>query len=328
MSTTTRHTADSQVGADIAGATRRYLGLLDADQRGQAIHPETDDLRHHWGYAPGARPGLALGELRRDQRKAVHGMLATVLGPYAYTQAATVMALEDVLDQREGGHRDRHSGDYWTILFGTPDGAEPWGWRIEGHHLSVNVVVAGGRVSATPFFLGANPARVSYRGRVVSQPLQLEEELARELLDRMGPAARRLAVVSDLTPHDIRSSNSPRVEPSEPVGVTPAQLDRPSGELLADIVRLYLDRLRHELADQEFARIDRERLYFSWEGSLRRGEGHYYRIQGPELLVEYDNTFNDANHIHSVWRRPSGDFGTDLLAAHCEASRHAVAQNS
>lgn len=317
MSRTTDHTsADQFVAGAVADATRRFIGLLDAGQREHAMHAVADDeLRHRWAYEPGTRPGLGLGELRRDQRKAVHGMLTAVLSPHAYTQAAAVMALEDVLDQREGGHRDRHSGDYWTILFGTPDGDEPWGWRIEGHHLSVNVLVVDGRVSATPFFLGVNPARVTYRGRVAGQPLLFEEELPRELLDRMDPAARRLAVVSDLTPHDIRCGNSPRTVPSEPVGVTPAQLSRPARELLFDIVRLYLDRLRHELADKEFARIDRDRLHFSWEGSPRRGDGHYYRIQGPELLIEYNNTFNEANHIHSVWRRPSGDFGDDLLAA-------------
>lgn len=318
MPHTIHDAADDRVVAEVAAATRRFIGLLDGDQREHAMRADTDDeLRHRWAYEPGTRPGLALGDLRRDQRKAVHGMLTAVLSPHAYAQAATVMALEDVLDNREGGHRDRHSGDYWTILFGTPDGDEPWGWRIEGHHLSVNVLVADGRVSATPFFLGVNPASVTYRGRVIGQPLQLEEELPRELLDRMDPAARRLAVVSGLTPHDIRSSNSPRAVPSEPVGVTPAQLSRPARELLYDIVRLYLDRVRHELADREFARIDRERLHFSWEGSPRRGDGHYYRVQGPELLIEYDNTFNEANHIHSVWRRPPGDFGDDLLTAHC-----------
>ncbi|KOV79111.1 DUF3500 domain-containing protein [Nocardia sp. NRRL S-836] len=312
---------------DVADATRHYIGLLDGDQREHAIRAVTDDdLRHRWAYTPGDRPGLVLGDLRRDQRKAVHGMLATVLSSHAYAQVAAVMALEDVLDHREGGHRDRHSGDYWTVLFGTPGGDEPWGWRFEGHHLSVNVVVADGRVSATPFFLGANPARVTYRGRVVGQSLLLEEELARELLDRMGPTARRLAVVSDTAPHDIRTRNAPRVSPSDPVGVTPAQLGKQARELLVDIVRLYFDRLAFELADDEFAALDPERLHFSWEGSLRRGEGHYYRVQGPELLIEYDNTANEANHVHTVWRRHSGDFGDDLLAAHYDTSRHTVAR--
>ncbi|WP_394621702.1 DUF3500 domain-containing protein [Lentzea sp. JNUCC 0626] len=312
---------------DVADATRRYINLLAADERDEATRAITDDdLRHRWAYTPGTRPGLAFNDLHRDQRKAVHGMLATVLSPHAYAQAAAVMALEDVLDHREGGHRDRHQGDYWTVLFGTPGGDEPWGWRVEGHHLSVNVVVADGRVAATPFFLGANPARVTYRGRVVAQPLQLEEELARELLDRMGPTARGLAVVADTAPHDIRTGNAPRISPSDPVGVTPAQLGKPAAELFVDIVRLYLDRLSYELADEEFDRLDPDRLHFSWEGSLRRGEGHYYRVQGPDLLIEYDNTANEANHVHTVWRRHSGDFGDDLLAAHYDTSRHTVAR--
>ncbi|MEU4802443.1 DUF3500 domain-containing protein [Actinosynnema sp. NPDC023587] len=301
---------------EIAEATRGVIDLLDERQRVAALRAVTDDdLRRTWAYTPGPRPGVVLGELRRDQRKAVHRLLSCVLSPHAYAQVMAVMAWEDVLDDREGGHRDRHQGDYCTVLLGEP-GDDPWGWRFEGHHLSISVVVADGRVSATPFFLGANPARVTYRGRTVAQPLRLEEELARELLDRMGRTARGLAVVGDRPPPDLLSGNLPRLGDIEPRGVTPAQLDRPSRGLLVGLVRYYLDRLHGDLADDEFDQLDLDRLHFAWEGSSRRGEGHYYRIQGPELLIEYDNTANDANHAHSVWRRRSGDFGEDLLAAH------------
>jgi hypothetical protein len=307
---------------EIAEATRGFLDLLDDGQRAVAVRAMSDDdLRKRWAYTPGERPGVVYGSLGRDQRKAVHRLLSCVLSPHAYAQASTVMALEDVLDDREGGLRDRHQGDYWAVLLGEP-GDEPWGWRVEGHHLSVSVVVADGRVSATPFFLGANPARTSYRGRTVLQPLRLEEELARELLDRMGRTARGLAVVADTPPPDLRTGNSPRVGDREPAGVTPGQLDRASRGLLVGLVRYYLDRLHSDLADEEFDALDLERLHFAWEGSAKRGDGHYYRIQGPELLIEYDNTANDANHAHSVWRRRSGDFGDDLLAAHRASVRH------
>ncbi|MFD1146292.1 DUF3500 domain-containing protein [Saccharothrix hoggarensis] len=307
---------------EIAEATRGFLDLLDDGQRATAVRDVSDDdLRTRWAYTPGPRPGVVYGDLTRDQRKAVHRLLACVLSPHAYAQTAAVMALEDVLDDREGGHRDRHQGDYWTVLLGEP-GDGPWGWRVEGHHLSVNVVVADGRVSATPLFLGANPARTTYRGRTVAQPLRLEEELARELLDRMGRTARGLAVVSDTPPADLKTGNSRRVGDLDPVGVTPAQLDRASRGLLVGLVRYYLDRLHSDLADEEFHALDLDRLHFSWEGSAKRGEGHYYRVQGPELLIEYDNTANDANHAHSVWRRRSGDFGDDLLAAHHASVRH------
>ncbi|QFZ17508.1 DUF3500 domain-containing protein [Saccharothrix syringae] len=302
---------------EIAEATRGFLETLDDAQRAAAVRAVSDDdLRRRWAYTPGPRPGLVYGDLTRGQRKAVHRLLARVLSPHAYAQVTAVMALEDVLDDREGGHRDRHQGDYWTVLFGEPGGDEPYGWRVEGHHLSLSVVVADGRVSATPFFLGANPARTTYRGRTVAQPLRLEEELARELLDRMGPTARGLAVVADTPPPDVRTGNAPRVVGVEPAGVAFGQLDRPSRDLLVGLARCYLDRLHGDLADEEFDALDPERLHFAWEGSARRGEGHYYRLQGPELLIEYDNTANGANHAHSVWRRGSGDFGDDLLAAH------------
>ncbi|HEV7907198.1 MAG TPA: DUF3500 domain-containing protein, partial [Pseudonocardiaceae bacterium] len=156
--------------AEITEAARALLDDLDEQQRAASVRPVTDDdLRHRWAYTPGERAGVVLGDLSRPQRKAVHRLLATVLSPHAYAQATTIMALEDVLDHREGGHRNRHNGDYWTVLFGTPGADEPWGWRVEGHHLSVNVVVAEGKVSATPFFLGANPARVTYGDASVVQ---------------------------------------------------------------------------------------------------------------------------------------------------------------
>jgi hypothetical protein len=259
---------------------------------------------------------VVLGELDRPRRKAVHRLLASVLSPHAYAQVATVMALEDVLDHREGGDRDRHQSDYSLVLFGTP-GDDPWGWRFEGHHVSVNVVVVDGRVSATPFFLGANPAHTTYGGHTVVRPLALEEELPRLLLDRMGAEHRLTAVVSDRAHGDLKTLNAPRLGTVlEPVGIALSSLNGEAHELFTGLVRYYLDRLRPDLAAAEFDRLDLDRVHFAWEGSSKPGEGHYYRIQAPELLLEYDNTQGGANHVHSVWRRRSGDFGDDLLAAH------------
>lgn len=309
---------------ELTGATRAFHDGLDERLRAASVRPVTDDeLRHRWAYTPGERPGAVYGDLARPQRKAVHRMLASVLSPHAYAQVAAIMALEDVLDDREGGHRDRHHGDYWTVLFGMPGGDEPWGWRFEGHHISVSVIVVDRQVSATPVFLGANPAVTAYEGRSVLQPLRLEEELARQLLDRVGVAGRRLAVVSGTAPQDLRTLNSPRVHSSvEPLGVALSQVDGSARELMTGLVRLYLDRLHGDLADAEFARIDPDRLHFAWEGSAERGGGHYYRVQAPELLIEYDNTAHGANHVHSVWRRHSGDFGEDLLAQHYAQASH------
>jgi hypothetical protein len=298
-------------------AARSFTASLDERQRATALRPITDDdLRHRWAYTPGPRAGVVLGELDRGRRKAVHHLLASVLSRHAYAQVATVMALEDVLDHREGGDRDRHQGDYSLVLFGTP-GDDPWGWRFEGHHVSVNVVLVDGRVSATPFFLGANPAHTTYGGHTVVRPLALEEELPRLLLDRMGAEHRLTAVVSDRAPDDLKTRDASRLGAViEPVGVALSSLDGEAHDLLTGLVRYYLDRLRPDLAAAEFDRLDLDRVHFAWEGSAKPGEGHYYRIQTPDLLIEYDNTQGGANHVHSVWRRRSGDFGDDLLAAH------------
>jgi hypothetical protein len=256
-------------------------------------------------------------------RKAAHRLLATVLSEHAYAQAMTVVALEEVLDRREGWHRGRHSGDYWVNVFGDPAGAGPWSWRFEGHHLSVSATVAGGLVSATPVFLGANPAHVSYAGRTVSRPLAPEEDLARALLAELGPAGRAAAVVAPGAPPDIRTGTSPRAgEPIEPLGVPAARISPGARAVLGQLVALYLERLVPELAAREAERVFAGELHFAWEGPQTPGTRHYYRVQGDDLLIEYDNTTQDGNHAHTVLRRPRSDFGDDVLAAHYRQVPH------
>jgi len=306
------------VTGGIAAAAARLLAALDEDQRGRVQYPFTEDeLRRRWAYWPQRRPGLSFGDLTREQRKAVHRLVAATLSPHGYAQAATIMAFEDVLDAAEGGRRDRHGTDYWIVVFGDPALGEPWGWRFEGHHLSVNVTARDGRVSTTPCFFGSNPAAVRHRGAVVLQPLAREESLARALLEEMGPSGRRLAVVADTPPDDLHTGAAARVAgPVQPPGVPIGRLTGQAAELLRDLLRLYLDRLRPDVTAPERAGLDAADLHFAWEGGLAVGAGHHYRIQGPNLLVEYVNTANDANHVHTVLRRPLTDFGDDPLTGH------------
>jgi hypothetical protein len=178
------------------------------------------------------------------------------------------------------------------------------------------MTVAGQQVSPAPVFFGANPACVSYAGHPVSRPLGPEEDLVRALLDAMGPQLRSAAVVADGPPADIRSGTSPRAGQSiEPPGVPASGLGPAARALLAQLVALYLDRLPAELAAGQAARLDGSELHFAWEGPLTPGARHYYRVQGDDLLIEYDTTA-DGNHAHTVLRRPRSDFGDDMLAAH------------
>jgi hypothetical protein len=299
-------------------ATTALLAALDGAQRALAARPFDDDAARRWiEYRPLPRPGVCIADLDRAGRKAAHRLLATALSPHAYAQAIVIMALEEVLDRREGWRRGRHSGDYWVTVFGDPDRDDRWSWRFEGHHLSVTMTVAGGEVSPAPVFLGANPACVSYAGRPVSRPLAPEEDLAQALLAAMGPAGRAVAIVSDHAPADIRSATSPRATALiEPVGLSAGRLGPTSRALLHQIVGLYLERLPDELAVREMARVAAGELHFAWEGPTALGQRHYYRIQGEDLLIEYDNTSDDGNHAHTVLRRPYSDFGDDVLAAH------------
>jgi hypothetical protein len=227
-----------------------------------------------------------------------------------------IVSLEEVLDRQEGWRRGRHSSDFWVVVYGDPR-EDAWAWRFEGHHLSVTMTVTDGEIHPTPVFLGANPASVRYAGRPVVRPLAAEEDLARELLAAMDPAARDAAVVAGDPPPDIRSGPAPRAgDRITPLGVPGGRLSPTARALLAQLTLLYLDRLPAGLAAREAARIEPAELHFAWEGTTRPGHGHYYRIQGPDLLIEYDNTANDANHVHSVLRRPRADFGGDALAAH------------
>jgi hypothetical protein len=257
----------------------------------------------------------------RAAAKAVHHLLTTAVSPPTHARVAVITGLEDVLDESEGGRRGRHAGDYWTALFGEP-GTDVWGWRFEGHHVSINVTLSGGEIATTPFFLGANPATVADEGgRTVSRPLGPEEDLAVALLASLDGPQRERAVTSGEAPPDILSREEPDLADVDALRVAdglPAAALRPDQMLLLrTLAGIYVNRLSTDLAEPLLARLDRDlpAFCFAWAGSTAPAAGlpRYYRIDGPRFLVEFDNRQNGANHIHSVWRDPDGDFGARLL---------------
>jgi Protein of unknown function (DUF3500) len=322
-------TAESLAGQMRAAAAALLAGL-DDEQRAQAAIPFADEQSRRWlEYRPERRPGACLAGFSPASRKSAHRLLATGLSEPGYAQAMAIVTLEEVLDRREGWRNGRHSGDYWVSVFGDPAGGEPWAWRFEGHHLSVTMTIIGENISPAPVFLGANPACVVHAGRPVSRPLAPEEDVARALLEAIGPAGRALAVVSEAAPADIRSATRPRVPDGlGPAGIAAGGLGPTARALLAELVAVYLDRLPPELAAVQADRVAGGGLTFAWEGSLLPGTRHYYRIGGDDLLIEYDNTTDDGNHAHTVLRRPHSDFGEDILAVHYAAdhvNRHVQA---
>jgi Protein of unknown function (DUF3500) len=307
------------LAATMGAAAAQFVRALDDEQRALAALPFGDDAARRWlEYRPNWRPGASLALLSPAARKAAHRLLATGLSEHCYAQAMVIVALEEVLDRQEQGVNGRHSGDYWISVFGDPAGDtdQPWSWRFEGHHLSVTMTVAGDQVSPAPVFLGAHPSCVSYGGQPVVRPLAPEEDLARALLDALGPAGRAAAVVANQAPADIRTATSASTDQIlAPLGVAASSLGPTARAMLHQLLALYLDRLPGPLAAAEASRLEGSDLHFAWEGPATPGTRHYYRLQGDDLLIEYDNT-EDAGHAHTVLRRPRSDFGDDILAKH------------
>ena len=318
--------------SEITVAVSGWLDTLDEPQRVRATFPFEADERYVWAYTPGTRQGLALGDMRPDQRAGAHAIVASALSARTAGEVGAIMALETVLgglersDGRAGWIR-RDPDLYWFAVFGTPGSASPWSWRVGGHHVAVHVTVLGDRViGATPSFLGANPAVVPSGPQQGFRALAGEEAFARSLLSNMTPAERRAAVVSDRAPADILTGNASRADPTDvPRGVRHADLQRLQQAELERLIRHYVDRARPDVADWQWERIVADGLgdvTFAWAGSEEPGRGHYYAVRGPRFLIEYDNTQNGANHIHAVWRDLDNDWGEDLLRAHLAEGHH------
>jgi hypothetical protein len=312
---------------ELGAAVEAWLAMLDPDQRARATFPFVSEERVAWQYTPGPRAGLPLADLTADQRVAARRIVAAAMSGHGAAAVDAVIALEPILAGIERAADDpmwraRDPERYWFAVFGEPavgKGA-PWGWRIGGHHVLVQSTVVGDRVAFTPSFLGANPAVVPGGPQAGSRALAGEEALARALLASLPAEQRAIAVVDPVAPPDIRSGHGRRaILDGIPVGIRRGALATSQQAALDALVRHYLGRARDEVAEAAWVRIVEaglDDLAFAWAGPDTPGRGHYYAVRGPRTLIEYDNTQDDANHIHSVWRDLRDDFGDDLLATH------------
>jgi len=309
----------ADAGTAMAAAATAWLQSLDPDQRSQAMFAVDDTERENWHFVPRARQGVNLGVMTDAQRVLARELLAAGLSQRGQLQVEAIIALENVLFAISGSAR-RDAKLYYFTIFGTPGSPAPWGWRVEGHHLSVNFTLADGRISATPLFFGANPAEVriahAQKGRRV---LAAEADLGRALAKSFDATQLRAVLIAERAPDDTITGNRPRVQPLESSGLAYERMTPDQQAQLRALVELYAGRLRPELATAEMQSIASRGwslVHFAWAGGLEPGVGHYYRIQGPAFLIEYDNTQDQVNHIHTTWRNFAGDFGRDLLAEH------------
>jgi hypothetical protein len=313
-------------GAAMVDAADTFLGLLDAESRARATFAFGDEERFNWVFVPASRLGLPLKDMTGEQRSAAHRLLQTILSSQGYLKTTGVMQLEGILGVMENRPDRRDPEDYYVSIFGTPSGDAAWGWRFEGHHLSLNFTsVTNEVVVSTPSFMGTNPHRVPSGANSGWRVLGAEEDLARELLRMLDDAQRTRAVIAAEAPSNIITTNDRRVMLEAFEGLAAAEMTEPQRGMLTRVIEEYVHNLDHDAAHAQMQKIMEagfDGVYFAWAGGSAPGEGHYYRVHGPTFLVEYDNTQNNANHVHSVWRDLTDDFGEDLLRRHYDEADH------
>jgi hypothetical protein len=309
---------NSESARRMADAANAFLEATDGDPK--ATHDFGDETaRRDWHYIPRRRAGLSFRHMDAVQAQAAYRLARTALGIEAFAAVTTIIGLEDVLDELEGRTRNRHRADYSVTVFDAPHETAPWGWRFEGHHVSINVTVVDGEVACTPLFLGANPAEIGH----VTRPLADEEDLALALIASLDDRAATTARLADDAPDDILTTNAPRLEGIDRLeGVRFAELTGDARDHAKDLVRHYVRRLHETDADGWWRRLEPDLgdVRFAFAGIPQHRRPHYYRLAGPMFFVEYDNTQDEANHVHTVLRDPTNDFGDDALRTH---RRHA-----
>jgi hypothetical protein len=312
--------------SEMTAAANHFLASLGDDQKAVARFEFKSDERENWHFIPKERKGITLGALKPAQRHLAFALLQSGLSSRGFAKATTIMSLEQILQELEGPNRrfPRDPELYHVSIFGAPDVQGTWGWRFEGHHLSLNFTLVKGKFAAgTPSFMGTNPAEVRKGPRAGLRVLAAEEDLARELVTSLSPAQLKQALIQTNAPDDILTVANRTADVGKAQGLAVSEMNAAQKKLLGKILDEYVGRLRGDLAVADMAKIDaagRGKIRFAWAGSTQRGQRHYYRVHGPTFLLEYDNTQNDANHVHAVWRDFENDFGRDLLKEHLEHS--------
>ncbi len=318
----------SGVHSAMRQAANAMLATFDPTQRAQLTFDFQGPQRTDWHFVPKERVGVNLRDMNLQQRRAAQTLMRSALSEKGYFKAITIMSLERVLREmesdRENVNEFRNSEKYWFAIFGDPSDNKPWGWRVEGHHLSLNFTSVEGIVSsATPLFLGTNPAEIRVGPRKGLRVLGNEEDRARRLVTSLSAEQQALAVIADQPPSDVLTVPGQSLDIGKPAGIAAADLTTSQRVTLQEMWTSFVQHLRHELAEQEIHAIEQagiDDIHFAWAGGTKLNENHYFRLHGPTFILEYDNA--QGNHAHLVWHSLENDFGADALQRHYQESPH------
>jgi hypothetical protein len=310
----------------MSNVVNAFMNTLTADQKKLASAPFSDELRFNWNFTPRERQGLSIKDMSLPQRKAAMELLRVVLSKEGYIKTEQIMDLENalrVIENRPANDTYRDPENYSFLFFGLP-GNDPWAWRFEGHHLSFHFTVVDGRVSFTPGFMGSNPGKVfadvPQKGKRI---LGEEQDLAFDLLNALSPDQQKVVLLAEKAPNEIFTSNSRKASLEKMEGLAMKNMTGKQKVIFERLIQVYLHRYHVTLKKQQWEALVKsgtDQICFAWMGDkeplVGPGHGHYYRIHGPTFLIEFDNTQNGGNHIHSVVRDLTNDFGEDMLRMH------------
>jgi len=320
----TQQAAHPQAVAQMGAAATAFLDSLNSEQKAKATFEYMDGERIFWYYPPMNRHGLALRDMEPAQRELAMAVLASGLTTESYEQAKLIIEHETVLGPLELEQNiktfRRDVELYYFTIFGTPRGKEPWGWRVEGHHISLHFSIMDDKViSTTPFFFGANPAEVRKGPKTGLRILGGREDLAFDLMGSLDENQVEESIICDAAPADIVTFNSSKASLMTYEGLPASKMNGAQKELLLALVSEYVNQVRTDVAVQKLDALKKDgldHLYLAWAGPVSKDEPHYYRIHGGDFVVEFDNRQDGANHIHSVWRDVENDFATDVMREH------------
>lgn len=312
------------VPTDITAAAKAFLSALSKEQQAKAKFEWGSDERFNWHFIPKERKGLPLKEMNPAQQALAFGLLNSAMSQRGFLKATTIISLEQILLETEQGRGPtRDSSLYFVSIFGEP-GANSWGWRWEGHHLALNFTMAGDELKAgSPSFYGTNPNEVRTGPRAGLRILSREEDLALKLVGSLNESQKKVAIYTNTAPADIITGADRKARLLKPEGIAMSKLNKEQRATLEELIKEYVLRYHEPTANvhyKELLSVGADKIHFAWAGPLEKGKGQYYRIQGPKFLIEYDNTQNNANHVHAVMRFLDKDFGGDPLRAHYDAS--------
>ena len=336
----------AQPGITLAESASQFLSTLNAEELQKTQYAFTDSLRFKWTNLPVGivpRPGIAYGSLSDKSRMAFHRVLAAMLSSQGYLKTTSIMQLDDILNALyqqafDSGKIDQKTlsqmqtmkwghGNYYVSIWGKPKAGEAWGLNLGGHHMALSLTSDGRNTSMSPYFIGTDPSEVKVGKYAGLRVLSKEEDYGFMLINALTDAQKATAVLKQDVPKDIITNPKSSQRITDYYGIAASQFNPNQQDLLKLLIQEYTHNFEHQKAHQLFDKIMKSgigKVYFAWVGSLENNRPHYYIINGPDFLIEYDNVGfqNDGNHIHAILREKGQDFGQDLLKQHYLEAKH------